>query len=113
MGSVPLAAAAGAYVRFNTQPLPVLTVAHAKRAGPLQPAGSKPKVSEASKPVIGRPSLDAKVMLSARFAPTAVTRTAVEGVATTRSSVPAGAAEPANPEPAVPPPVVWTGLPAG
>jgi hypothetical protein len=67
-----------------------------------------PKVSELSKPVIGRPSLDAKVMLRVRFAPTAVARTALEGVDTTVSSVPAGAAEPANPGLAVPPPAVGT-----
>src|ERR1700730_11032906 len=104
MVSVPLPAAVGAEVRFSTHPLPALTVVHPHRVGPLQPAGSEPKVSELSKPVIERPSLDAKVMLSVRFAPTAVARTAADGVATTRSSVPAGAAEPANPVPAVPPP---------
>jgi hypothetical protein len=50
-------------------------------------------------------------MLSVRLAPTAVAKTAACGVATTRSSVPAGAAEPEYPGAEVPPPAVEAGLP--
>lgn len=87
---MPLATAVGAYVRFSTQPLPVLTDAQVKLLGPLQPAGSA-ALPVTPNPVIAFPSLEANVMLIVREAPTATDTTpATEAVATTKSLVPVG-----------------------
>jgi hypothetical protein len=76
-------------VRVRTQPLPVLTKAQVKLLGPSQPTGSVPKLFEIPKPEIALPSLDVKVMLTVRLAPTdADTAPPTEGVATTESMLP-------------------------
>jgi hypothetical protein len=86
---MPLPAAVGAKVRFRTQLLPVLTDAHTKVPGPLQPAGKVPNEPVMAKPVMGRASLDVNTMLSVWLAPvTTDTVPATEGVAITESLVP-------------------------
>jgi hypothetical protein len=90
---VPTPAEVGAKLKFTTQPLPVLTDAHSKLEGPLQPGGKV--VSDRAKPVTGSPSLDANVTLTVRLAPTAAdTVPPTELVATTEFAVPAGTAPP-------------------
>jgi hypothetical protein len=84
----------------------VFTDAQLKLPGPVQPVGSAPKVFEIPKPDIGRPSLDANVMLTVRFAPMTTDTISEEGVATTRSVVPERelpALNPTVPVPLVPP----------
>jgi hypothetical protein len=70
-------------VRFKTQPLPVPTHAHVNLLGPLQPAGSAPKLPEIPNPVIASPSLEVKVMLIVWLAPVATETPAAEVVAIT------------------------------
>ena len=68
-------------MRFKTQPLPVLTVAQLKVAGPLQPAGNadNPEVMESK--VIGCASLEVNDRLNALLPPlTTDTVPAAEGV---------------------------------
>jgi len=78
------------------QPLPVLTDAQVKVLGPLQPAGSVPKVPETPNPDIVLPSLEVNVMLSVCVAPATTDRVpATEAVATTESWVPVGPLLPA------------------
>ena len=85
--SVPPPAAVGAKLRFNTQPLPLPSDAHSKLEGPLQPGGSV--VPESANPVIGSPSLDAKLTLTARLVPIeADTVPPTDPVATTESALP-------------------------
>ena len=89
-------------MRFNTQPLPVLTDAQVKLPGPLQPAGKVARVPEIPKPDIALPSLEVKVMLTVCFAPTATeTVPETEGVATIELVLPVG------------PPAALMGLPVG
>jgi hypothetical protein len=85
----------------------VFTAEQLKLPGPVQPVGSVPKVPEIAKPDIGRPSLDANVMLTVRRAPMTTDTTSEDGVATTKSSVPERTLPPLNPTLPVPPvPVV-------
>jgi hypothetical protein len=88
----------------------VLTDAQLKLLGPVQPAGCVPDVCEIPNPDIGRPSLDANVMLTVRLAPTTTDTVPEEGVATTKLSVPECELPPLNPTVPVPlppvPPVV-------
>jgi hypothetical protein len=91
---------------LRTQPLPVLTDAQAKVVGPLQPAGSVPKLPEIPKPDMARPSLEVKVMLIVRLTPTMTdTVPATEGVPTTESVLPVGPLPPPMGLPVGPPPV--------
>jgi hypothetical protein len=84
----------------------VSTEAQLKLLGPVHPVGSVPKVPEIAKPDIGRPSLDTNAMLSVRRAPMTTDTTSEDGVATTKSSVPARALPPLNPTlPVAPVPV--------
>jgi hypothetical protein len=75
----------------------VLTAPQLKLLGPLQPAGSVPKLPEIPKPDIGIPSLEANVMLTVRLAPMTTDTAPVEGVATTKLSVPERELLPLNP----------------
>jgi hypothetical protein len=72
---------------LSTQPLPELTSEQLKFAGAVQPAGQV--VPEIANPVIGKPSLEVKVMLSVCVVPTrAVSVPDTAAVATTVSRVP-------------------------
>ena len=89
----------------------MLTDAQAKLVGPLQPAGSVPKLPEIPNPDIARPSLEVKVILIVCLTPTMTdTVPATEGVPTTESVLPVGPPPPpiglpvgAPPAPPVPP----------
>src|SRR5579863_2024870 len=74
-----------------------MTSLQLKVAGPLQPAGSRPKVPDTPKPVMDRPSLDVKVMLAVWLDPTATDTLDEEGVATMVSSVPVVPLSPPTP----------------
>jgi len=77
-----------------------------------------PKLPEMPKPDIGIPSLEANVILTVRLAPMTTDAASVEGVATTKLSVPKRELLPLNPTAPplpvavpVPPPVVTAGMP--
>jgi hypothetical protein len=68
-----------------------------KVVGPLQPAGSRPKVPDTPNPVMDRPSLDVNVMLAVWLDPTATDTLEEDGVATMVSSVPVVPLSPPTP----------------
>src|ERR1700679_549084 len=88
MVSAPLSPSVGAYVRFRTQVLPVLTEAQLKLPGPLQPAGSVAKVPVIANPEMALPSFEVNVILTVWVAPTATETALSDGVATTESLLP-------------------------
>src|ERR1700678_2602273 len=108
MVSVPLSTTVGAYVRFSTQALPVLTEAQLKLPGPLQPAGSVAKVPVIANPEMGLPSFEVNVILTVWVAPTATETALSDGVATIESLLPVS--PPPPPRPVGPPPLVFPPL---
>jgi hypothetical protein len=86
-------------VKLATQPLPVLTEAQVKVAGPVHPAGREPKLVT-DRFVAVLPSLVVKVTLSVELDPTTtLTVPVADGVATTVLSVVMGGADPTPPLP--------------
>jgi hypothetical protein len=67
-------------VRFNTQPLPVMTVGHWKLAGPVQPAGSAPVALASDRLDHGEPSLELKLMWGVWLPPTMAATAAFDGL---------------------------------
>ncbi len=80
---MPVSITVGVYVSVRTQPLPGPTVAQVRLLGALHPAGSEPKLPYTENAVIGRPSVEVKVMLMVWLAPSATLNDPTDAVAET------------------------------
>jgi len=95
------------------QPLPVLTEAHVKLVGPVQPAGRALNPDVIDRLVAALPSLVVKVTLNVALAPTTTfTVLVVEDVATMLSLVVGTGAGEDPPPPPPPPQAVNVAMPA-
>jgi len=89
--SVPFVAPWGANTRFSTHPLPVLTLAHEKDAGAVQPTGRDPRPEVTASRVAPCESLAVKVAVTVCVPPlTTVTVPDTEDVAMTVFGVATG-----------------------